>query len=447
MNAPESSLSSLPPAAVRRAMSPAVYLGLEGFVLLSGLLLFAGVITSDVERWVLLLFVPFLLLVGTVMNQAYRRYGEKAAFLAGSAIAAGSAFGVLFKLTDTGFLVWTTVLVFVLVGRFGLWLADQVSPEERFRGYFIWESCAVPILVLIAFRQSEDPSFVLAAVIFYLAFRGFSLVYAQRTVTGSWSFRLRGVMLLFVIVAGLIPLIMVFPAVSVVLGYLGVPVIRLLTWLTRNITVRPAPEQDPLAGEGLGNPDRQLWPETQVTDAGGIPDSVWIGLLILAILLLLAIRIKNRRMNERDSAAPVQVQINRTPAVQTSAKRLKYSTSGKGIRAVYRELLGGMEQKGEPVRAHETARDYTRRIALDLPPGQVTPAELDELVEQYEQVRYGGDPLSAPANPAAEGSAERLRRAENLVQRLVSLFPARTVGKDEKPKLDGKPKPSGKKSR
>lgn len=410
----------------RRLMAPLVFLLLEGSVLLSGLVLFAGLAAEGPERLTMLLFLPFILLTGLLMERTNRRYGQKTAFFTGAAAVGATAYGVVAGVDNTGFLVWETALGYVFVARFGLWLADSVSPEERFRGYFLWECIAVPVLVIIGFRHSTDSSLVLAAVVSYLFLRGFSLAYAQRIASGVWSFRMRGALILIGIAAVLLPLVLAFPTVAGFIGYIGVPILMLLDWLGKRIHFHRPPQAGPESQFDPVKDGRQKLPWEQTAVHTQIPGAVWAGILVLIGLVLLVVLYKNR--SERVTApATVPVQIRRSRAVGSGPRRLRYFSAAKGIRRIYQGLLRGMEEKGLPIRAQETPREYTRRLRQQLPAGFEKGRELDVLVERYEDVRYG---------EREEGSneADRLTgdQAKLLVERVLAAFSTKVNGKDRR---------------
>ncbi|WP_058301995.1 DUF4129 domain-containing protein [Gorillibacterium timonense] len=417
------------PEAKRQAMPPFVYLLLEGSVLTSGLLLFSGLAVKPVERWAMLLFLPIALVTGMLMLRMYRRFGLKAAFGTGAGIMAALSYGVLAGIADTSFLIWEAVLGFVLIGRFGLWLDDSISPEERFRGYFLIECIAVPVLVIIGFRQAPDASLVIAAVVIYLVLRGFSMVYAQRMASGGWSFRMRGALVLIGIVAIVLPLLFVFPRLLLVLAYLGTPVLRLLVWLGGMIRLRPMHRKETEVEIGEVNPDDYPW-ETSGAHFQ-IPSTVWIGIFILIALAVLVLFVKNRTV--RGSApTKVPVQIKRSRAIDTASVKLRYSSEGKGIRPIYRTLLRGMEDRGLPVREQETPREYSRRLKQELSLQGESGDQFDSLVEQYEEVRYGA--ILDEDDESKQGVRLPLTQAKQFVERMLAAFTGKPAeqGKERK---------------
>lgn len=391
-----------------------LFFALEAAVLLCGLLPFASGISGS-EKAMLLLFIPFVLLTGIWMGRLCRRHGIRSAVI-GGVLAAFIVLSVMLAfLGRTGFLTWEAVLAFVFVGRAGLWLEASQTAAERFRSFFVWECFAVPVLILFAARYTADSPLMVAAVVMYLLFRGFSLVYAQRLDGGAGVSGLRGALFTLGIAVALMVLLLVFPAAMLAFAAVGAVGFMVLDWLRLDITFtfrNPLP----IVGGETGMPAPGTNDLQNMTESAPIPGVVWLGFgLVITALLLVAMY--RYRSSKAPAPAPGNPAIRLVRMKEAAPRPLSYVPGATGIRQVYQALLRGMEEKGWPVRPGETPREYAARLEQAHPAVARERDALGELVRQYGAARYGVDP--PPHGGAAEAGGPPAERASRLVVRLV----------------------------
>ena len=391
---------------------------LESLVLLCGLLLFAGR-AGGLERHMLLAFVPFLLFVGLLMAEVGRRFTSQSGWIVGISVTSLGAWMMLAGIADTGFLVWEAALGYLFTARVGFSLADPEPSEEQARRYFLWECAVIPVLTLVAFRQGGDPSLLIFAVVMYLLLRGFSLVYAQKLASGAWSFRMRGLLLVAAAAVLLLLLALVFPVLGYGLSSIGAYALALLERVTRQIHQRPLEPTPSPAEEGTVLPPDWNHPE-EVQSNYHLPESVWIGLVLLVVVGILAVMKRHRPRREAQPPS-LQVSIRRSRAAEPG-KRLAFTPGAAGLRRVYQSLLRGMAAKGRAVRPEETPREYAGRLLAELPEAQAEEDELREFVRRYERERYGAE---AGSSAAPEGDAGRAGSFARLVDRLLAFSSAK----------------------
>jgi hypothetical protein len=393
-----------------------LFFALEAAVLLCGLLPFVPV-GAVAERIMLLLFAPFVLLLGVGMNGLAGLYGTRSAVIGGFLVMFIAAVSMLTLLDRSGFLVWETALGFIFVIRAGFWLEGSQRASERLRGFFLWECFAVPVLIFVGFGHTADQPLLAAAAVLYLLIRGFSLIYAQR-LDGAYGMPgLKGILLLLGIVLALLALLLVFPGAMLAFAAVGAGVFMLLEWLGVDITFTMSPLEQKIAE----NPTGQAPPDPKdleaLAESAHIPGVVWLGLAIVVVLLLVAAMYRYRSREK-----PPEVMAN--PAIrlvrmkEPAPQRLRYMPEATGIRQVYQTLLRGMEEKGWPAQPAETPREYAARLEKAHPAVTQERDALGELVRQYGAARNGVGPPGRSGAAGAGGGP--LERASRLVARLVS---------------------------
>jgi hypothetical protein len=393
-----------------------LFFALEAAVLLCGLLPFvpAGAVA---ERVMLLVFAPFVVLLGLGMNRLAGLYGARSAVIGGFLVMFVATVSMLTLLGRSGFLVWETALGFVFVIRAGFWLEGSQRASERLRGFFLWECFAVPVLIFVGFGHTADQPLLAAAAVLYLLIRGFSLIYAQR-LDGAYGMPgLRGILLLLGIVLALLALLLVFPGAMLAFAAVGAGVFMLLEWLGVDITFTLRTLDQKI----LPMPAEQGTPDAKDLEALGqsahIPGVVWLGLAIVVVLLLVAAMYRYRSREKRP-------EVMANPAIrlvrmkEPAPQRLRYVPAAMGIRQVYQALLRGMEEKGWPAQPAETPREYAARLEKAHPAIRQERDALGELVRQYGEARYGVEPPGRSGAAGAGGGPPE--RASRLVARLVS---------------------------
>lgn len=400
------------------------FFGMEGAVLLCGLLPFASQAPGR-ERLMLLFFIPFMLATGFIMEQTERRYGVKSALLTGVLAVSAGAGVMLGMFGGTGFLYWEAALAYVFAARMGMWLDGSLTAGEQFRKFFLWESFAVPVLLLMALWQGWDRPVALVSAALYLLLRSFSLIYAQRMEGEAGGFRLRSLLITAGTALLLLMLLMVFPAAMVVFATVGTSLFMLVDWMGLQV-VLPARMKQALAEIQLGGGNDAA--AGQLVDSGStnhIPLAVWVGFgMVTGAMLLAAIyRYRAKPVHRKNGGNPG---IRLVRVKEAPPRRLGYLPGATGVRQVYQTLLRGMEDKGWPVRPGETPRDYIHRLEKSHPGVMKEQQELSELVRQYGEARYGADPLRG--NGAADAGDPPPERASRLVDRvLAAVKPGKSV--------------------
>ncbi len=393
-----------------------LFFALEAAVLLCGLLPFVPY-GEVAERIMLLVFAPFVMLLGLGMNRLAGLYGARSAAIGGFLVMFVAAVSMLTLLNRSGFLIWETVLGFIFVIRGGFWLEGSQKAGERFRSFFLWECFAVPIVIFVGFGHTADQTLLAAAAVLYLLLRGFSLIYAQQ-LDGAYGIPgLTGILLLLGIVLVLLALLLVFPGAMLAFAAVGAGVFMLLEWLGVDITFTLRTLDQKI----IVTPTEQAPPDPEdleaLADSAHIPGVVWLGLAIVVVLLLAAAMYRYRSRKK-----PPEVMAN--PAIrlvrmkEPAPQRLRYVPEATGIRQVYQTLLRGMEEKGWPAQPAETPREYAARLEKAHPAVRQEGDALGELVRQYGAARYGGEPPGRSGAAGAGGGP--LERASRLVARLVS---------------------------
>ncbi|MDF2936301.1 MAG: hypothetical protein K0Q90_1674 [Paenibacillaceae bacterium] len=390
---------------------------MEAAALLCGLLPFASVV-SEQERLMLLLFVPFVLLAGFGMLRVERRYGARTAFIGGVLAVFVTAAVMLAGIGRTGFLGWAAVLAFIFVARAGLWLEGSQTAAERLRSFFLWECFIVPVLILIAFRYTDDQPLIAAAVILFLLIRGFSLIYAQRLNGGHGIPGLQGILVFIGIVLALLLLLLVFPGAMLAFALVGTGVFMLADWLGLDVTFPMLSRELPIVGGG-GAQGAAPSPEELggVAETASIPGVVWLGFVLLVAVLLLAAMYRYRS-RKKPADIPANPAIRLVRMKEAGPQRLSYVPGATGIRQVYQALLRGMEEKGWPARPAETPREYAARLGKAHPSVRQEGDALEELVRQYGAARYGVDPPGRSG--AGDAGGVPPAQASRLVARLVA---------------------------
>lgn len=395
-----------------------LFFSLEAAVLLCGLLPFVPH-GSVAERIMLLVFAPFVMLLGLGMNRLAGLYGARSAAIGGLLVMFVAAVSILTLLDRSGFLIWETALGFIFVIRAGFWLEGSHTAGERFRSFFLWECFAVPIVIFVGFGHTADQPLLAAAAVLCLLLRGFSLIYAQR-LDGAYGMPgLRGILLLLGLVLVLLALLLVFPGAMLAFAAVGAGVFMLLEWLGVDITftLRTSDQKVVVDPAGQAPPDSKDL--EALAESAHIPGVVWLGLAIVVVLLLAAAMYRYR-----SRVKPPEVMAN--PAIrlvrmkEPAPQRLRYVPEATGIRQVYQSLLRGMEEKGWPAQPAETPREYTARLEKAHPAVRQERDALGELVRQYGAARYGVGPPGRSGAAGAGAGGGPLERANRLVARLVS---------------------------
>ncbi len=392
-----------------------LFFALEAAVLLCGLLPFvsAGAVA---ERVMLLVFAPFVMLLGLGMNRLSGLYGARSAVIGAFLVMFIAAVSMLTLLDRSGFLVWETALGFIFVIRAGFWLEGSQRASERLRGFFLWECFAVPVLIFVGFGHTADQPLLAAAAVLYLLIRGFSLIYAQR-LDGAYGMPgLRGILLLLGIVLALLALLLVFPGAMLAFATVGAGVFMLLEWLGVDITFTMSPLEQKIAE----NPAGQAPPDPKdleaLAESAHIPGVVWLGLAIVVVLLLAAMYRYRSRVKPPEVMANPAIRLVRMK--EPTPQRLRYVPAATGIRQVYQTLLRGMEEQGWPAQPAETPREYAARLEKAHPAVRQERDALGDLVRQYGEARYGVEPPGRSGAAGADGGPPE--RASRLVARLVS---------------------------
>lgn len=395
----------------------------EAAVLLGGLLLFADHAFGR-ERALLLAFIPYLLLCGLIMDWVAQKYGRWSATLSGI-MAAATGGGLMAVWAGSGpYLAWASALGAVYALRIGAWLEEPRAQADLLRGMFLRECFAVPVLAALAMLNATDRPLPLAALLVYLVFRGIGLVQSQTKNRSSGSTRLTGFLAVAVASAGLLVLLLVFPAAAGVLGVMGAGVFMLADVLGWKLPELPI---DPLNPDVLMREGAPLSTEEALAASGGapIPPAVWAGLILLAVAaFLVAIYVMRRKVRLDEGPKQTVVRITRKKDDVRRSKR-EYLPAGGGIRQAYQMLLRGLEEKGWPVHPQETPKEYLIRLEQDLDAVKAEKEELKELVRRYEEVRFG----EIREHAAAKG--KEVERTKPLISRILSAVRPASAKHDE----------------
>ncbi|WP_211246667.1 DUF4129 domain-containing protein [Cohnella pontilimi] len=324
---------------------------------------------------------------------------------------------IIARLGTSWFLIGAAVIGFIFIHRISGILYQQETMERLCRGYFLMESIVIPFLTVPSFhtasaRDIVSPVLIPLAAISCFGIRLFVLLLVQRTLRGTWHFRIRNTLLPAGLILAVLLVMAAWPFVATGPLYLIVPLMKwldpLIVWM-QSVFSKVQPQQPNEAGPNQEAIERVQWDY----HAPNIPDWAFLLAVMLAVVAVWYVFNNNNRVQAaaRQTTFQPEVQIKR---MRWSANpSLQFLSTTAPIRQIYQQMLRWLETKGWPITPGETPREYAQRVESQQLTGHEATREVWEITKCYEHSRYGAETQTVEDDPTVLKAREALERMKS----------------------------------